>query len=176
VIRKPRPELAIGAAPSMSTPRASVCVITEQLKLHHGQNRPCNAVWRRGRCSPVEWSLYGSPWLQRVAINGKSDGRGSAENKPKPLPSVATGCREKYMVRRGCLIEPGSASPPRRLLTIEVGADYVSALASQGDEKFLRRQGFLKGRGVRHGPQLRGARVAQMLPDAGTRHDLDFWS
>ena len=35
------------------------------------------------------------PWLQLVAINGKSDGGGSAENKPKPLPSFATGCREK---------------------------------------------------------------------------------
>jgi hypothetical protein len=42
---------------------------------------------------------YGAPWLQRVAINGKSDGRGSAENKPKPLPP---GCdHEEYMVRRG---------------------------------------------------------------------------
>jgi len=43
----------------------------------------------------VGWSLYGAPWLQLVAINGKSDGGGSAENKPKPLPSFATGCREK---------------------------------------------------------------------------------
>src|SRR5437667_9995346 len=48
----------------------------------------------------VGWSLYGAPWLQLVAINGKSDGRRSPENKPKPLPSVATGCREKYMVSR----------------------------------------------------------------------------
>ena len=43
----------------------------------------------------VGWSLYGAPWLQLVAINGKLDGRERAENKPKPLPSVATGCREK---------------------------------------------------------------------------------
>src|SRR6266550_6807732 len=52
----------------------------------------------------VGWSLYGAPWLQLVAINGKSDGRERAENKPKPLPSVATGCREKYMVRRGSTV------------------------------------------------------------------------
>jgi hypothetical protein len=52
----------------------------------------------------VGWSLYGGPWLQLVAINGKSDGRGSAENNPKPLPSVATVCREKYMVRRGSTV------------------------------------------------------------------------
>src|SRR6266536_592465 len=49
----------------------------------------------------VGWSLYGAPWLQLVAINGKSDGRGRAENKPNPLPWAASGCREKYMVRRG---------------------------------------------------------------------------
>src|SRR5256886_9430926 len=52
----------------------------------------------------VGWSLYGAPWLQLVAINGKSDGRGSAENKPKALPSVATGCREKYMVSRASAV------------------------------------------------------------------------
>src|SRR6266550_4354997 len=52
----------------------------------------------------VGWSLYGAPWLQLVAISGKSDGRGRAENKPKPLPFVATGCREKYMVRRGSTV------------------------------------------------------------------------
>jgi hypothetical protein len=32
------------------------------------------------------WSLYGAPRLQPVAISGKSDARGSGENKPKPLP------------------------------------------------------------------------------------------
>ena len=46
------------------------------------------------------WSLYGAPWLQPVAISGKSKRRESRENKRNPLPSIATGCREKYMVRR----------------------------------------------------------------------------
>jgi hypothetical protein len=54
--------------------------------------------------APAGWSLYGAPWLQLVAINGKSDGRGSAESKPKSLPSVATGCREKYMVSRASAV------------------------------------------------------------------------
>src|SRR5207253_9583929 len=63
----------------------------------------------------VGWSLYGAPWLQLVAINGKSDGRGRAENKPKPLPSVATGCREKYMVRNAMKKGLPRSDPPRVL-------------------------------------------------------------
>jgi DNA-binding MarR family transcriptional regulator len=46
------------------------------------------------------WSLYGAPWLQPAAINGKSSSRPTRENKRKPLRCVATGCRQKYMVRR----------------------------------------------------------------------------
>jgi hypothetical protein len=38
------------------------------------------------------WSLYGAPWLQPVAVNGKPAERRSGENKPNPLRSVATGC------------------------------------------------------------------------------------
>ena len=33
------------------------------------------------------WSLYGAPWLQPVAVNGKPAERRSGENKPNPLPS-----------------------------------------------------------------------------------------
>jgi hypothetical protein len=46
------------------------------------------------------WSLYGAPWLQPVAISGKSRDRKNGGNKPKPLPSVATGCLRGSMVRR----------------------------------------------------------------------------
>ena len=49
-------------------------------------------------------SLYGAPWLQPVAIVGKSTTRGSRRNKPKPLPSFATGCAREYMVRRGSTV------------------------------------------------------------------------
>src|SRR6266480_2801690 len=45
-----------------------------------------------------------SPGLRRVAISGKSDARGSGENKPKPLPWVATGCVRSSMVRRGSTV------------------------------------------------------------------------
>ncbi len=46
-----------------------------------------------------EWSLYGAPWLQPVAISRKSTERRSGRNKPKPLPWVATSCRNERMVR-----------------------------------------------------------------------------
>ena len=33
-----------------------------------------------------KWSPYGAPWLQPVAISGKSSGRKNRRNKPEPLP------------------------------------------------------------------------------------------
>src|ERR671936_26297 len=50
------------------------------------------------------WSPYGAPWLQPVAISGKSNRRGNGKNKPKPLPAVATHCRLERMVRRGSTV------------------------------------------------------------------------
>ena len=50
------------------------------------------------------WSLYGAAWSQPVAISGKSARRRSGENKPKPLPWVATDCRRVRMVRRGSTV------------------------------------------------------------------------
>jgi hypothetical protein len=46
------------------------------------------------------WSLYGAPGSQPAAIAGKSTGGRSRENKPNPLPWVATGCGERQMVNR----------------------------------------------------------------------------
>ena len=40
-------------------------------------------------------SLYGAPWLQPVAINGKSTEARNGKNKAKPLPWVATSCRSE---------------------------------------------------------------------------------
>jgi hypothetical protein len=37
-------------------------------------------------------SPYGAPWLQPVAISGKSDRAGTRKNKRNPLPWVATAC------------------------------------------------------------------------------------
>ena len=50
------------------------------------------------------WSLYGAPWLQPVAIIGKSDRRASCNNKPKPLPRAAISCENERMVRRGSTV------------------------------------------------------------------------
>src|SRR4051794_29057507 len=85
----------------MSSPRATRVRDHGTAQAPSRTDRPRNPVLSGADARPVGWSLYGAPWLQLVAITSKSDGRGSAENKPKPLPSVATGCREKYMVRRG---------------------------------------------------------------------------
>jgi hypothetical protein len=50
------------------------------------------------------WSLCGAPWLQPVATGGKSERRGSRENKPKLLPWVATACRLERMVSRASAV------------------------------------------------------------------------
>ena len=50
------------------------------------------------------WSLYGAPWLQPVAISGKSTERGNGGNMPKPLPWVATGCLRRSMVSRASAV------------------------------------------------------------------------
>src|SRR5919197_6423861 len=47
------------------------------------------------------WSLYGAPWLQPVAIGGKSGCAENRRNKPNPLPWAATACFSQRMVRRG---------------------------------------------------------------------------
>ena len=38
------------------------------------------------------WSLYGAPWLQPVASNGKFPGRSNRKSKRNPLPPAAIGC------------------------------------------------------------------------------------
>jgi len=69
--------------------------------------------WASDRCVRVPgenrtrgqgWSPNGAPWLQLVAIGGKSRGGRNCRNKPKPLPPVATSCRSERMVRRGSTV------------------------------------------------------------------------
>src|SRR5919197_727951 len=50
------------------------------------------------------WSLYGAPWLQPVAIGGKSGCAENRRNKPNPLPWAATACFSQRMVRRGSTV------------------------------------------------------------------------
>src|SRR6266545_5517483 len=45
------------------------------------------------------WSLYGAPWLQPVAIGGKSVVGENGGTKRKPLPAAATSCLRRSMVR-----------------------------------------------------------------------------
>jgi hypothetical protein len=57
-----------------------------------------------GNPRPRVWSLYGAPWLQRVAISGNWPERRSRINKRKPLPWLATGCRRRSMVSRASAV------------------------------------------------------------------------
>jgi hypothetical protein len=50
------------------------------------------------------WSLYGAPWLQPVAIAGKSAAPRNRKNKRNPLRLAATGCLRRSMVRRGSTV------------------------------------------------------------------------
>jgi hypothetical protein len=50
------------------------------------------------------WSIYGAERSQPVAITGKWDGRKNGSDKREPLPSIATGCLSRHMVRRGSTV------------------------------------------------------------------------
>jgi hypothetical protein len=50
------------------------------------------------------WSLYGVQRPQPVATGSKSHGRANRGRKAKPLPSVATSCLSRSMVRRGSTV------------------------------------------------------------------------
>jgi hypothetical protein len=58
-----------------------------------------------------------SRWLQLVAIGRNSRGPETGEIKPKPLPSVATSCREERMVRRGSTVRVRQRASPKCLQT-----------------------------------------------------------
>jgi hypothetical protein len=70
------------------------------------------------------WSLYGAPWLQPVASGRKSVGVENLENKPKPLPWVATSCRAQRMVRRGSTVRvrQRALQKPRKAALLLSGA------------------------------------------------------
>src|ERR671931_1181211 len=63
------------------------------------------------------WSLYGAPWLQPVASGGKSNWRGTRQNKRKPLPWVASSCARRLMVRRGSTVRVRQRASGFRLLS-----------------------------------------------------------
>jgi hypothetical protein len=63
-----------------------VWVITEQLNLHHRQNRQRNPVWRRGRCSPRGMEPL---WSPVVATGGNQRQIGRARKRRKQGKTVA---------------------------------------------------------------------------------------
>ncbi len=58
-------------------------------------------VTRLSRGGLTTCHLYGAPWLQRLAISGKSPSGENRQTKPNPLRPVATACLRRSMVRRG---------------------------------------------------------------------------
>src|SRR5947208_6049531 len=63
---------------------------------------PCSEATPAGLDAPIEgWSLHGAQPAQGVAIGGRRSDPESGGNKPEPLPWIATGCRQEYMVGRG---------------------------------------------------------------------------
>src|SRR5207253_11230724 len=82
--------LALRPACPVREPR--VYMITEQLKLHHGQNQPRNPVWRRGRCSPWDGAFMeprGCNWWQSTANRTGAKGPKTSQNRCRPLRPVA---------------------------------------------------------------------------------------
>ena len=83
------------------------------------------------------WSLYGAPWLQLVAVSGKSDRRGSRPNKRNPLPPAATGCLRRSMVSRASAVgcHPLREVPSlRRRGSTEMLARAISCCCSPGTD------------------------------------------
>src|SRR5438034_4764326 len=72
------------------------------------------------------WSLYGAPWLQPVAISGKSTGSQTRRNKPNRLPPAATSCARRSMVRNA--MKKGLPSDTLRLVDWELSRRPVSML------------------------------------------------
>src|SRR6266540_2759688 len=62
------------------------------------------ALTRLCRGGPTTCHLYGAPWLQQVAVSGKSIRRERGEDKPKPLPPAATSCLGSSMVSRASAV------------------------------------------------------------------------
>src|SRR5438876_7748521 len=60
----------------------------------------------------VGWSLYGAPWLQLVAINGKSEGQKTSQDRCRPLRPVAARSNGKAGVD-GSSPSEGSAKGPQ---------------------------------------------------------------
>src|SRR6266699_5754981 len=63
------------------------------------------------------WSLYGAPWLQQVAVSGKSIRRESGENKPKMVRRGST-VRVRQRASGFFLLSGSFGCPSGRRLTL----------------------------------------------------------
>ena len=101
-------------------------------------------IWARaGANSPRKgWSTYGAQRAQPVAISGKSAGSRNGENERKPLPWVATGCRDPKMVRRGSTVRVRQrALQKRRKSALFVSPPLQIFQRAMGMEPFMEPSG-----------------------------------
>src|SRR5438034_3537011 len=76
----------------MSSPRASVCVITEQLKLHHGQIDHATRCGGAAGARPWDGAFMeprGCNWWQSTANRTGPEAPKTSQNRCRPLRPVA---------------------------------------------------------------------------------------
>src|ERR687896_563851 len=73
------------------------------------------------------WSLYGAQRSQLVATGGKWEGAENGSDKRKPLPSVASSCLSRSMVRRGSTVRVRQ----RALQSLCKSAPFLPALLAE---------------------------------------------
>ena len=104
------------------------------------------------------WSLYGAPWLQPMAAGGKWRRPLHAQNMPKPLPWVATGCRKQRMVRRGSTFELVQRGKCAVLLAIV--EDLLARTAQLDGWAVLSTRSFYRQKRFRGDPRVRPSAVS----------------
>jgi hypothetical protein len=111
-----------------------------------------------------------SPWLQPVAITGKTLRAGNRRNKRKPLRRVATGCLRSSMVRRGSTVRvrQRALQKPRKSLGFRPDLDRRRGKGRRGVRHH--RRGMARpsrcraGKTWPHAPTERASAEASRLP------------
>ena len=84
------------------SPRGKATLPQFDSKQEPERTTPGHDLSARGNVAKVDnsgWSLYGAQRSQPVATGSKRDGAENGSLKRKPLPSVATSCLSRSMVR-----------------------------------------------------------------------------
>ena len=100
-----RVEAGLATTSGTGLTRSAMTLIYTQVLKRSAPVRGPSACAPRDKGSAVRaWSVYGAQRAQSAATGNKWSVREIPENKPNPLPWVATGCRRRQMVRRGSTV------------------------------------------------------------------------